>query len=56
MQTMLNSYTFNTELTGFIAVEKDQGKYNNRTNAYQVPDDLTRLADDRNWKNHTYII
>ena len=28
-EPMANRYTFNTELVGFVAVEKDQGKFNN---------------------------
>ena len=39
-EPMANRYTFNTELVGFVAVEKDQGKFNNRTFAYQVPEEM----------------
>ena len=36
---LANRYGFNTELVGFVNVVKDGGEYNNRTFAYQVPDD-----------------
>ena len=45
---MANTYTFNTELVGFVAVEKDQGKYNNRTFGYQIPEEtLEQMHSDR---------
>ena len=45
---MSNSYTFNTELTGFVAVEKDQGKFNNREFGYLIPEEtLEQIHSDR---------
>ena len=38
---MSNSYTFNTELTGFVAVEKDQGKFNKRESGYLIPEEIS---------------
>ena len=45
---MTNSYTFNTELTGFVAVERDQGKFNNRSFGFQIPEEtLEQIHSDR---------
>ena len=45
---MSNSYTFNTELTGSVAVEKGQGKFNNRSFGYQIPEEtLEQIHSDR---------
>ena len=45
---MANRYTFNTELVGFVAVDKDQGKFNNRTFGYQIPEEtLEQMHSDR---------
>ena len=45
---MSNSYTFNTELSGFVAVEKDHGKYNNRSFEYQISEEtLEQIHSDR---------
>ena len=47
-EPMANRYTFNTELVGFVAVEKDQGKFNNRTFGYQIPEEtLEQMHSDR---------
>ena len=45
---MTSSYTFNTELTGFVAVERDQGKFNNRSFGFQIPQEtLEQIHSDR---------
>ncbi|MAU75346.1 MAG: single-stranded DNA-binding protein [Crocinitomicaceae bacterium] len=45
---MANRYKFATELTGFISVGEDSGKFNNRTFAYTVPPDtLNQIETDR---------
>ena len=45
---MSNSYTFNTELSGLVAVEKDQGKFHNRPFGYHIPEDtLEHVHSDR---------
>ena len=47
-EPMANRYTIDTELVGFVAVEKDQGKYNNRTFGYQIPEEtLEQMHSDR---------
>ena len=38
---MLDCYTCNTELTGFVAVEKDQGKFNKRESGYLIPEEIS---------------
>lgn len=35
---MPNIYKFYSELSGFVAVEKDQGKVNNRSFGFQIPE------------------
>ena len=35
-RSLSNSYTFNLEPSGFVAVEEDQGKHNNRSFGYQI--------------------
>ena len=48
MATAKNRYVFETKLQGFINVYEDSGKYNNRTFAYEVPQDvITQMEDDR---------
>ena len=45
---MANRYKFATELTGFISVGEDSGKFNNRTFAYTIPaDTLDQIETDR---------
>ena len=45
---MANRYKFATELTGFISVGEDSGKFNNRTFAYTIPTDtLNQIETDR---------
>ena len=45
---MANRYKFATELTGFISVGEDSGKFNNRTFAYTIPaDTLNQIETDR---------
>ena len=45
---MPNSYTFNTEVSGFVAVEKDQGKFHDRSLVYQIPEEtLEQIHSDR---------
>lgn len=45
---MANRYKFATELTGFISVGEDSGKFNNRTFAYTIPSDtLNQIETDR---------
>ena len=45
---MSNSYTFNTELSGFVAVEKDQGKFNSRSFGYLIPEEtLEQIHSER---------
>ena len=45
---MANRYKFSTELTGFISVGEDSGKFNNRTFAYTIPSDtLNQIETDR---------
>ena len=45
---MANRYKFATELTGFISIGEDSGKFNNRTFAYTIPSDtLNQIETDR---------
>ena len=45
---MANRYKFATELTGFISVGEDSGKFNNRTFAYTIPaETLDQIETDR---------
>jgi hypothetical protein len=45
---MANRYKFATELTGFISVGEDSGKFNNRTFAYTIPTEtLNQIETDR---------
>ena len=45
---MPNSYTLNAELSGFVAVEKNEGKHNNRSFGYQIPEEtLEQIHSDR---------
>ena len=45
---MASRYKFTTELTGFISVAEDSGKFNNRTFAYTIPaDTLEKVESDR---------
>ena len=45
---MSNSYTFNTKLSGFVAVENDQAKHNNRSFGYQISEEtLEQIHSDR---------
>ena len=38
---MSSCYTFNTELTGFVAVEKDQCNFNKREFGYLIPEEIS---------------
>ena len=40
-----NRYVFNTVLEGFINVYEDSGKFNNRTFAYKLPEDILKQAE-----------
>ena len=45
---MANRYTFKTKLTGFIKIDEDGGKYNNRTFSYTIPSEkLEEIERDR---------
>ncbi|MDC3185989.1 hypothetical protein OBA47_01995 [bacterium] len=45
---MANTYTFNTELSGLVNMIKGRGQFNNRTCAYQVPEEvLEEMHSDR---------
>lgn len=45
---MANRYTFATELSGFVSVGEDSGKYNTRTFAYTIPaKQLEQIEVDR---------
>lgn len=45
---MSNVYTFTTRLCGFVSVARDGGKFNNRSFAYQLPEDvLEQIEIDR---------
>ena len=45
---MANRYQISTELTGFVSVGEDGGKFNNRTFAYQIPaSQLEHIEADR---------
>ena len=45
---MANRYTFPTTLEGFIRVDEDGGKFNNRGFEFQIPaDDLAKIEEDR---------
>ena len=51
---MANRYQFNTELTGFIRLDEDGGKYNNRSFHFVIPPTvLEKMEQDRqeliNW-------
>lgn len=43
--TTKNRYIFETELTGFIKVDEDGGKFNNRTFAYTLPPAILEQAE-----------
>lgn len=43
--TTKNRYIFETELTGFIKVDEDGGKFNNRTFAYTLPPEVLAQAE-----------
>jgi len=48
MATAKNRYVFETKLQGFINVFEDSGKFNNRTFAYEIPQDvITQIEADR---------
>lgn len=40
-----NRYIFDTTLTGFIKVDEDGGKFNNRTFAYTLPPEILEQAE-----------
>ena len=43
-----NQYVFNCTLEGFIKIDEDGGKYNNRTFGYTIPEDvLKQVESDR---------
>ena len=45
---MANQYVFNCTLEGFVKIDEDGGKYNNRTFAYTIPSDvLKEVESDR---------
>ena len=45
---MANRYQISTELTGFVSVGEDSGRYNNRTFAYTIPaKQLEQMESDR---------
>ena len=45
---MANQYVFNCTLEGFVKIDEDGGKYNNRTFAYTIPSDvLSEVEADR---------
>lgn len=46
--TKPNQYVFDSEITGYVNVYKDSGKYENRTFSYWLPDDVKkRVEKDR---------